>query len=305
MKKLLIIALFFAAAFSTLWSKEVKLLTIGNSFADSAFKYLPQVAASVPDCDLVMERANHGGCELDRHWSYILREESSPDVKLYRKATASLKEILKSKKWDFITIQQASHKSWRPETYQPFAKNIKEYVNKNAPSAEVVLQQTWSYRSDDPRIRKGGEWNIDQTEMFKRLEQAYAECAKELDLRIIPMGLAVQNARNGQKVKFKDYGADALKKMKYPDLPDQSGSIVGKLRWAKGKDGKMRINRDSIHLNERGEYLQACVWFAFFFGKNAEEITFVPDGINPEDAKFLRSVAQKTVSTFKQPNAQQ
>lgn len=252
-----------------------------------------------------MERANHGGCELDRHWSYILREESSPDVKLYRKATASLKEILKSKKWDFVTIQQASHKSWRPETYQPFAKNIKEYVNKNAPSAEVVLQQTWSYRSDDPRIRKGGEWNIDQTEMFKRLEQAYAECAKELDLRIIPMGLAVQNARNGQKVKFKDYGADALKKMKYPDLPDQSGSIVGKLRWAKGKDGKMRINRDSIHLNERGEYLQACVWFAFFFGKNAEEITFVPDGINPEDAKFLRSVAQKTVSTFKQPNAQQ
>ena len=92
MKKLLMIALFFAAAFSTLWSKEVKLLTIGNSFADSAFKYLPQVAASVPDCDLVMERANH--------------------------------------------------KSWRPETYQPFAKNIKEYVNKNAPSAEVVLQQT-------------------------------------------------------------------------------------------------------------------------------------------------------------------
>ena len=37
--------------------------------------------------------------------------------------------------------------------------------------------------------------------------------------------------------------------------------------------------------------------------KSAEEITFVPKGIDPDDAKFLRSVAQRTVATFKQPNA--
>lgn len=49
-------ALTFGAA-----AKEVKLLTIGNSFADSAFKFLPKVAESAGD-KVIMDRANIGGC---------------------------------------------------------------------------------------------------------------------------------------------------------------------------------------------------------------------------------------------------
>jgi len=41
-------------------AKEVKLLTIGNSFADSAFKFLPKVAESAGD-KVIMDRANIGG----------------------------------------------------------------------------------------------------------------------------------------------------------------------------------------------------------------------------------------------------
>ena len=70
-------ALTFGAA-----AKEVKLLTIGNSFADSAFKFLPKVAESAGD-KVIMDRANIGGCPLDKHWKLVEKSEQDPAVKPY------------------------------------------------------------------------------------------------------------------------------------------------------------------------------------------------------------------------------
>ena len=62
----------------------------------------------------------------------------------------------------------------------------------------------------------------------------------------------------------------------------------------------MVIHRDTIHLNERGKYMQACVWFAFLYHRKTSEVTFVPDCIGDEDALFLREMAQKAVDEFLQ-----
>lgn len=301
MKRLLILTAAALFAALSLTAKEVNVLTIGNSFADSVFKFLPEIAKSVPDCSLVLERANHGGCELERHWRYISQEEADPSVKIYRKSKKSLKEILKSKKWDIVTIQQASHASWRPETYFPYAQNIFDYVKKNSPDAEVVIQQTWAYRADDPRISQGGAWQIDQTEMFRRIEKNYADAAKKLNLRVIPSGQAVQKSRAAEKKPFKAYDRKSLPFFVWPDLPPQASDVVGNLFWRKDKSGNLAIAADYIHLNIRGQYLQACVWFGFLFDKDPAEIKFVPDTIGNEDAAFLRGVASKTLKEFKQP----
>ena len=111
MKKIIIAAIAAAAFVGAAFAKDLKVLTIGNSFADSVFTYLPKIAKAQGE-DLVLERTNHGGCELDRHWSYVEREEADPDVKLYRGNRKKLREILASRDWDIVTIQQASHKSW-------------------------------------------------------------------------------------------------------------------------------------------------------------------------------------------------
>ena len=295
MKKL---AVFFSVLLSAflLQAKEVKLLTIGNSFADSAFVFLPKVASSVEGCSIVMERANHGGCELSRHWRYISEEEADSSVKNYNKRT--LREILNSRKWDFITIQQASHESWKAESYQPYANNIIAYVNKNAPSAEVLIQQTWSYRLDSPRFKK---WGISQREMYERLTAAYIKLAKETKLRVIPTGYAVELARATQGYEFKMYDKALLKTLKWPDLPNQSGDLVGQMAWDKAKKGYLYINVDSIHLNDRGRYLQACVWFGFMFEKDPRLIKYVPKSIADKDAEFLRNVAYTALKDFKQP----
>lgn len=63
----------------------------------------------------------------------------------------------------------------------------------------------------------------------------------------------------------------------------------------------MRIARDTIHLNDSGNYLQACVWFGFLFDKNPEEISFVPDTIGNSQAAKLRSIAARTLAEFRQP----
>ena len=98
MKRILAAALlFFALVFAS--AREISVLTIGNSFAQSAFVYLPSVVKSVPDCTLYLEGANHGGCTLSRHWRYISEEENDPSVKHYRNGKATMRQILQSRKW--------------------------------------------------------------------------------------------------------------------------------------------------------------------------------------------------------------
>jgi len=278
-------------------------LTIGNSFADSVFVFLPDVVKSVPDCSLVIDRGNHGGCELERHWGYIEKEEADPSVKIYKKGTVKLSDILKSEKWDIVTIQQASHKSWDSSSYFPFAQNIYDFVKKYAPQAEIVIQQTWAYRPDDPRIMQGGAWGFDQKGMYARLAAAYEEAAKKLNARLIPTGFAVQLARDKGSVKYQNYDPKILNTLSWPDLPPQAGDPAGECSWKKSKNGELSINRDSIHLNDRGRYLQACVWFAFLFDRPASDIKFVPDDIGAKDAEFLRQIAQEAVDAYKPFNA--
>lgn len=275
----------------------MKILTIGNSFTWSLKPYFQSVVESAGE-KVTLEFANHGGCELHRHWEYITNEERDAVYNMYD--GKKMRDKLTEQEWDIITIQQASHASWRPETFHPFADNIIAYVRKYAPKAEIVIQQTWAYRADDPRISPNGEWEIDQTEMYNRLTANYRELANAYGLRIIPTGCAVQLSRQNEEKPFVAYDPAVLQTLRWPDLPSQAGDVVGQLGWHKNKQtGEMFIGADRIHLNQRGQYMQACVWFALLFGKKTSEITFVPDIISDSDAAFLRQMAQKAVDEFK------
>jgi hypothetical protein len=52
----------------------------------------------------------------------------------------------------FVTIQQRSISSHDVTTYRPYAANLRDYVKKHAPNAELLLHETWAYRVDDPRF---------------------------------------------------------------------------------------------------------------------------------------------------------
>lgn len=279
----------------------MNILTIGNSFTDSLALYFPAAVQSAR-CDLHFERANFGGCELARHWSYIEAEERDVRCRIYQ-GGRKLRSILELRAWDVVTIQQASHDSWQPETFQPWAGNIIAYVKKHAPQAEVVIQQTWAYRADHPQLLPGSEWGISQDEMYERLTANYTKLARDYKLRIIPSGYAVQLTRRNSERKFANYDPALIDTLAWPDLPPQAGDVVGQCSWRKNPDtGELYLNRDLIHLNPRGQYLQACVWFAMLYGKKVSEIRLVPDELANSDVKFLQETAQQAVDEFQQVN---
>ncbi len=293
MKKIISISVILFLFLADITSaKELKVLTIGNSFTWSLGSHFKKVVKSVDGCNLDLKFANFSGCDLARHWQYISEEENS-GKKIYDKGRTSLKEILLKTKWDVVTIQQASHLSWSSKTYFPYAQNIVDYIRKYCPTAKIMLQQTWSYRIDSQRF---ADWHLTQKEMFELLKNAYNEAAKKLSIGQIPTGDAVEMARKEIKQKYVAPSREELKTYNYPDTPRQSGDVVGKYYWEK-KNGKMILCTDSIHLNDYGEYLQACVWFVALYDKPASEIKYIPKNMSYEQANSFHKIVDKLLGT--------
>ncbi len=275
-------------------NRTFKLLTIGNSFSKNATRYLKQISESC-GYKLKYYRADLSACSLEKHW-----ENAKNDKKVYYAKKYTLKQLL-SKKWDAVTIQQVSYNSFKSETYQPYADKLIKYIRKYSPTSEILVHQTWAYRTDHYFFKRKGS-KLNQQKMFEGLRDCYNNLAKTYNLRILPSGSAMQACREKQKVKFTFPDSDfSYKNPVNPQLPKQDGSLIRGWYWYNRK-GKKRLRLDSIHANVRGEYLQGCVWFEVLFRESAENIKFVPKEISEKDAAFLREIAHETVSTLEQTN---
>jgi hypothetical protein len=277
-------AILVAATAFNVQAKTLKVLTIGNSFSICLLKQLPQCAAAMPDCTLDLCSLYIGGCSLERHWNNVVAatneefrpygvnwsyasvkdKKDAPVAKVVVKGKANIPEMLKADKWDVVTLQQASHFSWQPKTYQPFGDNLVKTIRELAPQAQIMVQQTWSYTPYDGRLKK---WGLTPATMHEKLKAAYAEFAKPYGFKIIPTGDAVQDFR---------------KAMPSPDgiTGDPCGSPTGK---------------DKFHLNREGNYLQACVWLAALFDCDVTKLTYCPDFLPETRAVQMRKSAMAAV----------
>ncbi len=273
--------------------RPLKVLMIGNSFSIQMQAALPPVAAAmgrrVDICSLYI-----GGCPLKKHCENIARPETKPytvnwtwnnkkdsdeapffsvlaDVKSKKngvvKKMANIPEMLRAEKWDVVTIQQASHESWRPESYHPWGDELVKTIREGAPQAKIVVQETWSYVSFCPRYAK---WGIDQTEMYNRLHKCYGELAGKYGFDVIPVGTAVQLYRKSLPVRS--------------TATEVGGDPVGS---PKG---------DSIHMNADGNYLQSLVWAGTLLGVDVTKCTYVAKRIDPAKAVIMRECAAKAVA---------
>jgi hypothetical protein len=237
-------------------TNTIKILTIGNSFADNALMLLGNITKSVPGCKIIIGKANIGGCYLEKHAKLIKDCEADPSLKPYfQKYT--LKERLKKDKWDVVTIQQVSHKSFKPNSYQPYADEIVACIRENAPQAEIVIHQTWAY---SPKCKRLADMNLTRDDMHSGLVKCYNDLSKHYDgMIILPSGNAL----------YESYKAN-------PEID----------LW----------NSDGYHANQNGCYLAGCVWFGELFGVSPKKVTYVPKGMDPEVAKKLRKVAAEVIS---------
>ncbi|WPJ95583.1 DUF4886 domain-containing protein [Coraliomargarita algicola] len=304
-----ILILFITLCSGVLLAAEdrIQILGVGNSFTANSMRFLPQIIESNPDLAADVAYAYIGGCPLDRHvtlaeayemdatqgreYSYIFNGKS-------KKKQATLREMLEDQKWDYITIQQVSSKSYKIETFYPYAERLIRYIQKYAPEAEIVIHETWAHSIDSYRVKA---WDLSPDAMYAKLHAAYGQIGEEFGLRIIPVGTAFQNAK---KRPLWDYQATRIdtKSLSYPEdkqgLPDQSKSLHSIFSWRQSKDGSWSVGNDGFHANRNGEYLGGLVWYEFFFNADAREVSYKPEQLTEAQAVSLREVAHETVSAL-------
>jgi hypothetical protein len=277
--------------------KTVRLLTIGNSFSGNATHFLGNLAKSGGNV-LVHQPMSIGGAAMDVHWAKIQANEKDPKDPAGLYGTQSLVSTLETGEWEFVTIQQASIKSHDVDSYRPFAAQLQRYVKTHAPKAELLLHQTWAYRCDDPRFAPKTPKVEPSTReaMYTSLSSAYLTIAKELGVRMIPVGDAFHIADSDPEWRYKPDSNFDRETAVAPALPDQTHSLHVGYRWSTAKDGKKVLGMDGHHAGVAGEYLGACVFYEVLFKESAIGNSFVPKDLKPEDAKFLQGVAHRAVA---------
>ena len=288
----------------------IKLLTIGNSFADNATRFLPQIAKS-QGSELILFKANLPAADLARHAGPLEIALANPQAKDGRPyattagTTISLIAALEKEKWDFVTLQQWSMMSFDPSTYEPAGGRLVRAVREHAPSAEILVHQTWAYRADDPWFTHAVPAPTvvpnspgSPEEMYRRLKSAYDQFAARYDLRLLPVGDAFERARVAPRWTFAfpdpkfDYQrpADGA-------IPDQPGSLNVGWTWHLNREtGKRAFGLDAHHANVAGCYLAGCVWLEIFTGRRLVGEVWRPEALTDEQAASLRSIAHEAIA---------
>lgn len=281
----------------------LKLLAIGNSFSNDATRVLPQVAEAGGK-KLVIGRASIGGCSLERHARHLREAETGDekgraykgfiDPKTGEKRDVTIIEALQADTWDVVTIQQWSQQSFKPETFQPHADELIAAIRKHAPTAEIVVHQTWAYRDDHPWFRKDDGFT--PAKMHEGLTATYRAFADEKGFRILPVGDAIQLARQTPRWTYVPDPAFDFANPPAGELPEQRGSLMVGWHWGRDRQtSEPRFNLDAIHCNIAGQYLGAHVWYAALFGADTLPESYTPAKLSPEEAADLRAHALAAV----------
>ncbi|QDT39939.1 DUF4886 domain-containing protein [Stratiformator vulcanicus] len=282
-------------------AEPIKILTIGNSFANNATSFLDEIGddAGTP---FVIGKANIGGGRMEQHASALKKALTDPEDRegrRYRrfkedKQRFNLIERLQADDWDYVTIQQFSAHSFRPETFEPHGRELIEAVRKYAPDAEILVLESWAYRADHEMFQDG---SLNQQSMYEGLHAAYNEFADRYDLRVIPIGTAFQKARAmpNWRVVVPDPDFD-YSDTTQKSLPNERGSLVVGSWWRRNSDtGEKKLGLDAKHANDAGCYLGGCTIYELTTGNSAVEIDWKPDGLSQEQAESLREAAHQAI----------
>lgn len=232
----------------------MNVLCIGNSFSVDATRYLHRLARSA-GAKITTVNLYIGGCDLETHYRMMLSKKKAYRLFINGEDSGfdvSMEEALFNRRWDVITFQQASHRSFDFESYEPYLSKLAEYVRLCSPKAKFFFHQTWAYEDGSPRLfdvagfEKSGE-------MFCAIEKAASLAAKSIDAQIIPCG-----------------------------------EVINKLNALE----TARLWRDGFHLSHgAGRYAAALTWYRVLTQKDVKDVVFsdFDDFVSSEDIKTVKS----------------
>ncbi len=266
MKRILVIFSILLLSAICSWAAEpVKILAIGNSFSEDAVEQHLSGLARAEGLEVVICNMYIGGCSIERHVNNL--REDIPDYR-YRKIDVdgkmtevygyTLEKVLAEEEWDYVSVQQASHYSGLPETYELLPELV-NFIRERVPEDAVIMfHQTWAYSPDSSH---GGYANYgrDQMKMYNAIISTVNQETEEVGIElIIPCGTAIQNARTS---------------FLGPDL-----------------------TRDGYHLSRTvGRYIASCTWLEAVLGVNPVGNTYCPEGMTAKECRTAQKAAHKAV----------
>ena len=171
----------------------MKILSIGNSFSQDAQRYLHAIAKH-NGVDIYSENLVIGGCSLETHYNNMREDNANYELEINGQPTgkhSSIKSALLSNDWDFVTLQQVSSLSGYYSTYNPYLTELFAYVKQLAPSAKILIHQTWAYEDKCDLLYNTAHFNS-ADEMFSAVQNSYENCLKDLPFDgLIPSGKAM------------------------------------------------------------------------------------------------------------------
>ena len=188
------------------WAEDgvLKILTIGNSFSRDAMAYVYDIALAAGAEEVYLGDLYIGSCTIDKHltnakedngaYSYFTNESD----KWVEHTKHKMSDAIKSQNWDFISIQQNSKNSGRPETYADLQELV-DIVKSQAtnPKVEIVWHMTWAC-ANDYTGSLFAYYQVDQLTMYNAIIDAVKQGVFPLKdiTRVIPNGTVMQNIRS-------------------------------------------------------------------------------------------------------------
>lgn len=216
----------------------MNVLCIGNSFSQDASRYLHQIARA-DGVQLTVVNLYIGGCPLERHFRNMMGDLPKYELSINGHPTGffvSIKEALLSRKWDIVTLQQVSQQSVDYSTFQPFLNELAAYVRKYAPTARLVLHQTWAYEPDCEKMTVSLGYPTHEA-MYLAVQKAYEQAAAAI----------------------------------HADLVIPSGALFNELF----KNGIQKLHRDPIHATlGAGRYALGLLWYKTLTGNDISDNSF-------------------------------
>lgn len=259
----------------------IRVLCIGNSFSWDAVEQELVPLCDAKGIEVEIHNLYYGGCSLAQHADFLMRDTAAYSHRVcsnispslhgrvgegFRlvKDTISLRQALRDGKYDYISLQQASHDSGIRASYEPWLSLLIDTVRAYQPEAQICWMQTWAY-SRDAKHPAYPRYHSDQQEMWDSI------------------------------VSCTYYVMDIMKK-KLPSLKGGGGgrpllipcgTAIQLARQTKLGD---TLCRDGYHLNYvYGRYTAACVWYEILTGKDVRRNRYK----NPQMTSCQRRLTQR------------
>ena len=266
----------------------IRILCIGNSFSWDAVEQELVPLCDAKGIEIEVHNLYYGGCSLHQHAEFLRKDTAAyshrvctnctmdsivnqslnrqSSIRQFRlvKDTISLRQALRDGKYDYISLQQASHDSGIKASYEPWLSLLIDTVLAYQPQTQLCWMQTWAY-SRDAKHPAYPRYHSSQTEMWDSIQSCTryvqqivnnkqsSDQSINRQLIVVPCGLAIQNAR---ATKLGD-----------------------------------TLCRDGYHLNYvYGRYTASCVWYEIITGKDVRRNPYK----NPQMTAQQRHLTQKS-----------